>query len=116
MSTLVVLPEDIEDDVYLVDVDVGRVDEGVQFVELVPYLFAEDGFGGDGESLSADEVGLALIAEVGIVLQEGLELPLLGLELPVLILEHTNSPSRVDDQHLNTPPRTLRSPSSRDPN
>jgi hypothetical protein len=79
----------------------------VQFIELVPYLFLEDGFRGDHEAVVADEVGFALIAEVGVAFQELSEFIPFGHELVVLVCEHTDCSSRVDDQHLMLRGRTF---------
>ena len=72
----------------------------LQLHELEPYLLLVDRFGRYGEILLPDEVGLLLIVEVWIGLQEFLEPVLLGLELAVLVLEHADGSARVDDEDL----------------
>ena len=72
----------------------------LQLHELEPYLLLVDRFGRYGEILLPDEVGLLLIVEVWIGLQEFLEPVLLGLKFAVLVLEHADGSARVDDEHL----------------
>lgn len=104
-----------EDDVEASDVHVGGVDQCFQLEQFVPYFFLEDGLGSDGESVAADEVGLAFIPEIGVAVEEVLEPVLSGLKLPVFVFEHSDRASRVDDEHLHPLSPTFRSPSPRDP-
>lgn len=98
----------LEDGVDAFDVHVGGVDQLLQLHKLVPDLLLEDGLGGYREALRCDEVGLLLVAEVGVGLEELLKPVLLGLEFAVLILEHADGASRVDDEDL--PPYDERVP------
>jgi hypothetical protein len=115
MSTIIVFFDGAEYDVETCDVHVGGVDQGFQFKQFVPYLFLEDGLRSNGESIAADEVGFAFVPEIGVAVEEVLEPVFPGLKLAVLVFEHADSASRVDDQHLLLLSLTFRSPSSRDP-
>lgn len=66
-------------------------------MEFVPDLPAVDWGGCDHEILDWVEVCLVGVGEVGVVLEEVLELVWLGLELAVLVLEHADGATSVDD-------------------
>lgn len=69
----------------------------LQFIQFVPYLSLKDSLRSYRESIAADEVSLALVAKIGIVLQKSFEAILPRLELPVLIFEHADGASGVYD-------------------
>jgi len=98
--TIIVSPDSLEDHIKSFNVHIGRIDEIVQFVEFIPNLFFEDSFRGDHKAIIADEVSLALITEVRVALQELSKFISLGDKFIVLIGEHADCSSSVDDQHL----------------
>lgn len=81
-------------------IHIGRVYEMLKFYELEPYFLLVDRLRSDCEILLSDEVGLLLIVEVWISLQEFFESVFFWLKFPVLILEHSNGSSCVDDENL----------------
>ena len=89
-----------QNDIYPLDAHVGGIDEFIKFEEFVPYLLLENSLWSYGEAIAADEIGLALITKVWIILQKGPEPVLSRLEFAVFVLEHTDCSSGVEDQDL----------------
>ena len=100
MCTIVVRLDYFKDLVDLADTQVCGVDQFVHLVKLVPDLLLEDSLRGDGKAVRPDEVGLTFIAEIGIVFQKVFELAFLGGKFSLLVLEHPDGSSSVDDEHL----------------
>jgi hypothetical protein len=75
----------------------------LKFIQLVPYLFLEDRLWSYCETIATNEISLALVAEIRVVLKKGFKTVLTWLEFAVLVFEHTDSPSRVDYQNLYSP-------------
>lgn len=68
--------------------------------ELEPDLLLVNRLRGYCEILLPDEVGLLLIVEVRVSLQEFFEPVLFWLKFAVLVFEHADGSARVDDEHL----------------
>lgn len=98
--TFVVLLYCLEDRVYPFDVHISWIYEVFQFYEFIPNLLLEDSFRGDGESLWGDKIGLFLITEIGVSFKELLKSIPLGFEFAIIILEHADGSSCVDDENL----------------